>query len=445
MYIKYKTSLGVVLILSIILAWSSIFVIKMPSLIGFIPEPLDIGSIWFAQLTQPVLWVSSFLIDKVTYPYAHGFLDLPSNFVFIPLLILSGYSFFIGYVIMRLILRQKRRTDGLTIDIVNNEIYATKFFLIVVWVFFIIIFSWMVLFKTNKENIFETCHVVAKSAEGEINCQKNYIYSKAADCSGKKIAFLFPLKITLPDPDKCVFDNFTYGQSFKNPREGMAIVDIFKARLNEVTDMSQKKLFCDSLSRLINVDGLVTEYRLSPRGYCMQKLNVPMTDKEICSIKLDTAGYDGVDLPSNCVSMLTEFKIPQNTDQNIYNSFFTSSFKIKSKGYMLSEERWSEDDHSEVVYKIILSPHSTKDNLLEIEYGDVRGHNYESYLKFKDNNLGEEYALPSGVSVYIAGTYDAFYFVVDKTFVKISGNRINDEKKNALIHKIIPDIINQIQ
>ena len=460
MKIKFKILTGVFLIISLVTSYSFLQVINHPDLgsDAFAELAMMLLSI-MAQLSQPVLLITEFILTKITYPH-HELLYYSTIVRVVIVVIGSAYSFFVGYLIVRLCYRFQKNVIGVTRYLKN--IRRIKIFFVLAGTLFILSFfiepviAEIEFFHMNtRNNIFWVAKHRIDDKSIRKKCIKEYVYSKLGNCSVKKGLFLFPVKRKEVVIDECTFKKFIAKQPFKNVENNTRIlVDIFYDQLNSSDKLSQE-MFCDALPINIEAIAYYPDF-LSPREYCRKRLNLGVSNAGMCWAKLNAKRIGGstfrgtVTLPHECNSFV-DFEMI-NIYKKMYQPLFDSdNFEVDSSyGMSSSAYRRNEDDEPKVVRRIYISkPHHSSELTMLIS-----GLHDDWYYQYKNDiitgNKPTEKKMIDGVSVFFKQAMNdkyayEFYFVVEKTYVKIRLVNATQERKQVILGSIIPNIIGQLQ
>lgn len=443
---------------------------------------------------KPVFWLVSEIIDKITLPY-YTFYGMPSILKFFPAFILSTAAFFVGYIVTHLILRLRKNKIGVENYFADVRL-ARKNFIFYNAVSILLFSSYI--FIQSPPAPFASDSTIVKSCRSYEQCYQNYIHSKVESCDGEKRMFIYPLKTTLPQVDRCVFESFSKKGLFKDiaidhdngvggfitsKKDGITmsghmcemdiLLEIF---LNQLwgANVAQMERFCDAFSNEIQ-KGYDDAGNISNKDYCVQKLGfVPSNENNLinlCNNALTRQNWTQSDLQKKCFSKFANFQT-YDPNPSIYDEFFGEGWQYaRFSGAIYVKLRTDDENTLDVVYRLMVikryaGPEEFDD--LRILQGAADGPFYEEYadLNTMQKKIKTVGILEERVSVtdkVIRGTkvliehrvqhrntgdrfYNIFHFIKNGTYIQIDENFIyylGDTKKDLMFRKIIEDILSR--
>lgn len=428
---------------------------------------------YFASFpVMPVLSLVSEILDKITYPSIVFFYKAPSILKFFPAFILSTAAFFVGYIVIHLILRLRKNKIGAENYIVDIRLVRKNF--IFYNAVFILLFN-SYIFIQSPPAPFASDSTIVKFCRFYELCYQNYIHSKVRSCEGEKMTFVYPLNIALPPVDQCIFDSFSKRELFKDiaiSHNNMNI--LFKIFLNQLKGASatQKEDFCNAFSN--DIYGYAPG-NISNKEYCVQKLGlVPSNENNLinlCTYTLTQESWSQNELQKKCRLKFASFQT-YDPNPSIYDEFFGEGWQYISfqlGGAIYAKLQIDNKNTPVMVYKLNVRKSyagRVPDDLF-ISQGATDGPFYEEYadlntLQKKIETTGSPEERISVTEEVIRGSkvliehrvqhrtrdkfYDIFHFIKNGTYIQLNGELIDnlgDTKKNLMFRKITEDILSR--
>lgn len=483
MNVGHKIVLGLLIILSGGVTFAMVVLLDNPHLSNPFSDLFIIPLKVIAQLSQPILWLMSVILDKLTYQNVYGRSQYSYVLANIVIVLSSMYSFLLGFFMMRFVYKSQKK-----IIQTNGYLHGVRIIKISFFIGWVLIIPFFILQDTLlkedfQKSIFYVCKKGAIGKDVYRKCIRRYIYSKGGNCLEKKAVNLFPLKQPDVNLDKCTLENIAKKGSFKNITIGSRVlIDVFYDELLHSDKVLQEK-FCDSLSAKI-------DYRdadhLSPLEYCKLIFKLPLSEQAYCVAELHKEYQQVSDycdnpfkpfksqgntcyqeysqernkklIPSEkCKKLFVHFKtafIPRN----IFEEFFGSNnFEISSQYYDFAY-RYKESDYPKLYYTILANNLDGTTSIEILFGGPEGGDNYWQYNRFNSEiKTGEKKSTKikiKGVDVYYtlpiernSSSKKAFHFVVGQTYVQIDFQEATDSGNGykVIVDKMIPNIIKQIK
>ncbi|GEM_PF-5083521 len=431
---------------------------------------------------QPILWLVLQILHKITYPYS-SFYKIPSILKFFPAIIISTSAFFLGYIATHLILRLKRRVAEIGEHVENIRSVRKSF--VFSNIIFILLFSGFI-FRLAPPPPFASDAAIVKSCGLSVSepCYANFVHSKISNCNKEKASFIYPLKVTFPQTDKCLLSSFSEekllkdislsqgvggsviitsgpeGTKTSNPTFEMDILlNLFIEQLSRA-DVSEKEKFCNSFSEEIKSGGF--SGNISNKEYCTVKLGfgprggdsqvnsgVEGNLVNVCAVALTREGWAPSDLQRKCFAKFANFQT-YDPDPKIYDEFFGAGWQYISfqPGTAIYDVLAQGTSTLDVVYKLNVRKEYPELGIgrfddLRVREGSVRGPLYDDYidLAVKQKNikttgspeervgvmeekiLGAKVLVEHRVQHQNTGdrSYNIFHFIKNDIYVQVDG------------------------
>ncbi|MCX6703111.1 MAG: hypothetical protein NTV02_00245 [Candidatus Zambryskibacteria bacterium] len=221
-----------------------------------------------------VSMIKSILVE-VSYGY-YSLSNIPSFIQFIPLVLISLYSFLLGFIAARITLKVRSKNE-LPEEYASKVKHLRKKFISFYFLILVIVCGYV--FLQNPPVPFASSKAVAENCGFNYECIPHFIHSKVANCNNETKAFIFPIRTSVPKRDSCLFENFINNNPFskfalyqlnkEDDTSPMARVLAYFDNQIKVASEEKKLQFCNSFYG--------EDIRQSNRDYCITKLNLKIT------------------------------------------------------------------------------------------------------------------------------------------------------------------------